>query len=199
MRLCWRPVGIRWNFGVLAHKGNVEKSVSAIHSKSLKLWEFWTVAKYVCKKVKQSHYRPGQALRVPGGWGYQISRQSAREGGKVVSPTHRPSLPPRNYSWYSFLLETESTPGPQCGQKDYVNEKLQWHHRGIEPATFWLVAQCINQLRHRVPPTLHGTLYNVLCICIVYISHSTLTLLLLCIFANSYKEKQKISASKSML
>jgi len=29
-------------------------------------------------------------------------------------------LPPRKYSWYSFLLEAESTPGSQCGWKDYV-------------------------------------------------------------------------------
>jgi hypothetical protein len=33
------------------------------------------------------------------------------EGGKVVNPT--------------FLLEAESTPGPQCDRKDYVNEKFQ--------------------------------------------------------------------------
>jgi hypothetical protein len=42
----------------------------------------------------------------------RISRQSAHEGGKVVSPRHRPPLPPKRYPWYSFLLEAKSTPGP---------------------------------------------------------------------------------------
>ena len=76
-------------------------------------------------KVKQLHYRPEQALRIAGGSGSQNSRQSAHECGQVVSPTHRLSLPARKYSWYSFLLEAESNPGPQCGRKDYVDEKFQ--------------------------------------------------------------------------
>jgi len=40
------------------------------------------------------------------------SRHIAPEDGKVVSCTHRPPLPPRKYSWYPFLLEAESIPGP---------------------------------------------------------------------------------------
>ena len=35
----------------------------------------------------------------------------AQDGGKVVGLTHRPPSP-RKYSWYSFLSEAESTPGP---------------------------------------------------------------------------------------
>jgi hypothetical protein len=33
--------------------------------------------------------------------------------------------PARKYSWYSFLLEAESTPGSQYGRKDFVNGKFQ--------------------------------------------------------------------------
>jgi hypothetical protein len=78
------------------------------HRKMLRI----TFSNKIKVKVKQSRYRPGQAQRVPGGRDSQISRQSAHVGGKVVSHTYRPPLPPRKYSWYSFLLEAESTPGP---------------------------------------------------------------------------------------
>jgi hypothetical protein len=47
--------------------------------------------------VKQVYYRRGQTLRVAGSWGSQISRQSAHEGGKFVSPTAAGHLyPPGN-------------------------------------------------------------------------------------------------------
>jgi hypothetical protein len=37
---------------------------------------------------------------------------TVQDGGKVVSLTQRPPLPRRKYTWYSFLLEAESTLGP---------------------------------------------------------------------------------------
>jgi len=48
---------------------------------------------------------------------------TVKDGGKAFSLMHRPPLPLRKCSRYSFLLEAESTPGPQCDRKDYVNEK----------------------------------------------------------------------------
>jgi hypothetical protein len=57
---------------------------------------------------------PVQPLRVPVGWGCQISKQLAHEGGKSVSCMHCLRLPPRKYSCYSFLLGAESTPRPKC-------------------------------------------------------------------------------------
>ena len=44
------------------------------------------------KKVKQTLYRPSAYLQVDS----HISRQSAHEGSKVINPTYRQLLPPRN-------------------------------------------------------------------------------------------------------
>jgi len=52
----------------------------------------------------------------------RLQDMTAHEDGKDVSPMHQPPLSPTKYSWHSYLLEAELTPGPQYGQKDYVNE-----------------------------------------------------------------------------
>jgi hypothetical protein len=101
-------------------------------------------------KIKQSHYRPGQAQMVPGGWGSQISRQSTREGGKVVSPRPRPPLPPVSVVLVSVRGWIDS--GAIVRPERLCQWKIPMTPSGIEPATFRLVAQWLNQLRYRVSP-----------------------------------------------
>jgi hypothetical protein len=89
--------------------------------------------------VKQSHYRPWQALRIPEGWNSQILRQSAHEGGKVVSPTHRPPLPHQIFLGLIYVggwVDTRAMVRPEglCRWKIAVTQSR------IEPATFGLVA-----------------------------------------------------------
>jgi len=100
--------------------------------------------------AKQSHYRLRQALRVPGCWGSQISRLSAHEGGKFVSPKHRPPLLPKKYSWYSVLLGAEKTPRAIVRLEGLCQWKIAMTLSGIELATFRLVTQCLNQMHHCV-------------------------------------------------
>ena len=58
---------------------------------------------------------PLQAWSGPGGsrkLRFPHFMTTAQDGGKAVGLRHRPPLPPRKCSWYSFMLEAESTPGP---------------------------------------------------------------------------------------
>ena len=59
---------------------------------------------------------------------------------------------PRKYSWYSFLLEPESTPGATVRPEGLCQWKIPIAPSGIEPTTFRLVALYLNHLRYDMPP-----------------------------------------------
>jgi hypothetical protein len=63
------------------------------------------------------------------------------DGGEVVSLTRPPAaLYPQVDSWYSFLLEAESTPGAIVRLQGLGQLKNPMTSSGIEPTTFRLVA-----------------------------------------------------------
>ena len=102
----------------------------------------------------------GKSVSLQAWSGPEVSRKlrlpdfmtTAQDAGKVVSLTHRPPLLPRKCSWYSFLLEAESTTGAVVRSEwFYVNKKIPVTPDGIEPVTFRLVAQHLNHCATAVP------------------------------------------------
>jgi hypothetical protein len=63
-------------------------------------------------KVKLSLHKPWRLLGLREVEAPTFSDNRLIDGGKVVSPTRRPLFTPQEDSWYSFLLEAESTSGP---------------------------------------------------------------------------------------
>ena len=71
---------------------------------------------------KQHLYRPRgfqevEAPKLPDNQHMKVVRLSALRTGRLYPPG---SIPVSH-----FLLEAESTAGPQCGRKDYKNENFQ--------------------------------------------------------------------------
>jgi hypothetical protein len=87
------------------------------------------------KKVMQSYYKPGQALRVPRGWGSQIFRQSAHGGGTYAPAAFIPQevllVPISVRGW----VDPRATVQP----KGLCQWKIPVTPSGIEPATFRFV------------------------------------------------------------
>jgi hypothetical protein len=63
------------------------------------------------------------AQRVPGGLGSQISMTFGTGKWWGRHPHAPAAFAPQEYSWYSFSLGAESTPGPWHGRRKYVTEK----------------------------------------------------------------------------
>jgi len=113
---------------------------------SLKLYSLnyilYTVGK--CKAIPVQVYLDPEGsrwLRIP-------DFKTTGEGGKVVSLTHRPPLPPENIAGTHFYYRLSRPQGHSAGGRiiSMINSN---NITGIEHATFQHVVHCFRPSRHR--------------------------------------------------
>ena len=75
----------------------------------------------------------------------KVVRLSALRTGCLYPPGN---IPGTHFFWRLSWPQGRSAAGRTKSMKNSSDTS------GIEPATFWLVAQCLNQLHHHVPPFL---------------------------------------------
>jgi len=100
-----RRISMKCRVGLCTHSGHPAKLICFIspHESHIEFHIYFGQKKGKSVPLKA---RGAQKLRFP----HYVTM--AQYGGKVVSLTHRPLFTPIKYSWYSFLLEAESIPGP---------------------------------------------------------------------------------------
>jgi hypothetical protein len=78
-------------------------------------------------------------------------RQSAHEGGKVISPTYRSPLPQETFL---VLISVRGWVDPRAvvRPKGLCQWKIPITPSGIEPATLRFVEQCLNHCANACPP-----------------------------------------------
>jgi hypothetical protein len=152
--LQWEPYcswGQHWNFAgiffyIFVCLGNIK----------VRDFEWVDHVVYGCKvcEVKKGK---GKAVPLHAWGGPEGSRKlrfadfltTAQDGGMVISLMYWPHLPPGNTPGTHFCERLRWPQGHSAIRRIYVIEKLT--PSGIEPATFWFVAQYLNHCATAVP------------------------------------------------